>query len=67
MIRLCRAQIEPLVTKIDRPRSGESPSRIRADFGKAIGCSFSTWRMSAGSLQRKEWKNGVRNSAIQAR
>ncbi len=52
MIRRWRSQTSPLVTKTDLPSSGVSPSRMRSDFGKSSGRSFSTSRTSAGSLHR---------------
>lgn len=67
MMRRWRSHSAPLVMNTEWPRSGPSPSASRADFGKSAARPNSTRSTSAGSLHRNEVKNGVRNSAIQAR
>ena len=66
MMRRWRAQSAPFAMKTPLPNNGARPSRMRFDFGKSPGRSFRISRISAGSLQKKLWISGVRNSAIQA-
>ncbi len=65
MMRRWRAQSAPFAMKTPLPNNGARPLRMRFDFGKSPG-DLQDQPDQRGSLQKKLWITGLRNSAIHA-